>query len=82
MTLDHAQAIKINWKDPEQALTKLHPRIKDTEDEDSDIPVDAGSLFNLFEIASDPFDVSDLFPPYCKLSAYKGGIAVGYDHCQ
>jgi template-activating factor I len=53
-------ATQINWKDPEMALTKLHPRIEDTEDEDSDIPVDGGSLFNLFEIASDPFDLGML----------------------
>ena len=64
------------------ALTKLHPRIEDTEDEDSDIPVDGGSLFNLFEIASDPFDVSDPFPSYCNLRVYKCGNAVGYAHCQ
>ncbi|KAH7883795.1 hypothetical protein F5I97DRAFT_1895666 [Phlebopus sp. FC_14] len=49
-------AIKISWKDPENALTKLHPRVEE-EDEDSDMPAEAGSFFNFFEIAADPFDI-------------------------
>ncbi|KIJ68631.1 hypothetical protein HYDPIDRAFT_125427 [Hydnomerulius pinastri MD-312] len=49
-------ATKINWKDPENALTKLHPRVEEDE-EDSDVPAEAGSFFNFFEIASDPFDI-------------------------
>jgi len=48
--------IKINWKDAENALTKLHPRVEE-EDEGSDVPAEAGSFFNFFEIASDPFDI-------------------------
>ncbi|KAI6153397.1 hypothetical protein BKA82DRAFT_4089456 [Pisolithus tinctorius] len=59
-------AIKINWKDPQNALTKLHPRVED-EDEESDMPAEAGSFFNFFEIASDPFDIgatiaNEVFP--------------------
>jgi template-activating factor I len=50
------QATKINWKDPENSLTKLHPRVEEDEEE-SDMPAEAGSFFNFFEIASDPFDV-------------------------
>lgn len=46
----------IHWKDPENALTKLHPRVAG-EDGD-DIPAEGGSFFNYFEIADDPFDVS------------------------
>ncbi|KAJ6604279.1 hypothetical protein DFH09DRAFT_898847 [Mycena vulgaris] len=46
-----AQATKIDWKDPEQALTKLYP---DTAGEDEDdMAVDTGSFFNFFEKASD-----------------------------
>ncbi|KAG1716325.1 hypothetical protein ID866_809 [Astraeus odoratus] len=48
-------AIKINWKDPENALTKLHPRVED-EEEDS-VPAEAGSFFNFFEISQDPYDL-------------------------
>jgi len=51
-------SMKIQWKDPENALTKLHPRVED-EDGD-DIPADAGSFFNFFEIASDPFDIANV----------------------
>lgn len=47
----------IHWKDPENALTKLHPRVAE-ENGDDDIPAEAGSFFNYFEIADDPFDVS------------------------
>ncbi|KAF9243912.1 hypothetical protein BU15DRAFT_86334 [Melanogaster broomeanus] len=43
-------ATKINWKDPNNALTKLHPR-------NPTCPAEAGSFFNFFEIASDPFDI-------------------------
>jgi len=53
-----AQANKINWKDPENALTKLHPRVEEEDVEGSDVPAEAGSFFNFFEVASDPFDVS------------------------
>lgn len=51
------QGNKIDWKNPENALTKLHPRMEDDR-EDSDVPAEAGSFFNFFEIPSDPFDVS------------------------
>jgi template-activating factor I len=53
------QAIKINWKDADKALTKLYPRetTHDEEDDEEDA-VDAGSFFNFFEQESDPFEVS------------------------
>jgi len=38
-------------------LTKLHPRVAE-DDGDDDMPAEAGSFFNFFEIADDPFDVS------------------------
>ncbi|KAF9229534.1 hypothetical protein BS17DRAFT_743712 [Gyrodon lividus] len=50
-------ATKINWKDPENALTKMHPRVEEEDEEESDMPAEAGSFFNFFEIASDPFDI-------------------------
>lgn len=56
--LDLFQSIKISWKDPENALTKLHPRVVDDEAEADDLPADSGSFFNFFEMESDPFDVS------------------------
>ena len=40
-------------------MTKLHPRVKD--DEDDDLPSEGGSFFNFFEIADDPFDVSYIY---------------------
>lgn len=52
------QATKINWKDADKALTKLHPPVKDVDDEDDDVPSDSGSFFNLFEVEEDAFDVS------------------------
>ncbi|OSD05920.1 hypothetical protein PYCCODRAFT_1464619 [Trametes coccinea BRFM310] len=59
------QATKIDWKDDSKNLTKLHPRVKD--DEDDDMPSEAGSFFNFFEVAEDPFDIgvtiaNDVFP--------------------
>jgi len=50
-------ANKVNWKDPENALTKLHPRVEEEDVEGSDVPAEAGSFFNFFEVASDPFDI-------------------------
>ncbi|KAF7320035.1 SAC domain-containing protein [Mycena kentingensis (nom. inval.)] len=60
-----AQAFKIDWKDPEQALTKLYP-VKKDEDDEEDI-VDSGSFFNFFELAKDAADLgltisNDVFP--------------------
>ncbi|KAG1867828.1 hypothetical protein DFJ58DRAFT_714312 [Suillus subalutaceus] len=43
-------ATPIHWKDPENALTKLHPRVAE----------EAGSFFNFFEIADDPFEVNSV----------------------
>ncbi|KAJ7630571.1 hypothetical protein FB45DRAFT_915903 [Roridomyces roridus] len=53
-----AQAFKIDWKEPEKALTKLYPR-KDGEtmDDDDDEIIDMGSLFNFFELAPDTNDL-------------------------
>lgn len=58
-----AKATKINWKDDSKNLTKLYPRIMD----DDGTPAEAGSIFNFFEVAQDPFDVgvliaNDIFP--------------------
>ncbi|KZP32258.1 hypothetical protein FIBSPDRAFT_916479 [Athelia psychrophila] len=50
-------AIKINWKDPAAALTKLHPRVADEED---DLPSETGSFFNFFEEEADPLDLGML----------------------
>ena len=55
------QSIKINWTDPEKALTKVYPR-KAGEDED-EMPADPGSFFNFFEHNSDPMEVSFLSSP-------------------
>lgn len=49
-------ATPIHWKDPENALTKLHPRVAEV-DGDDDMPAEAGSFFNFFEIAEDPFEI-------------------------
>lgn len=60
------QASKINWSDPEKALTKLYPRVDEPHDEEDemsgqdDIPAEPGSFFNFFESADDPFGVSFL----------------------
>jgi len=56
---------KINWTDPEKALTKLYPR-KAGEDAD-DMPADPGSFFNFFEHSNDPMEVglviaNEVFP--------------------
>ncbi|KAN0100805.1 hypothetical protein V8E55_000789 [Tylopilus felleus] len=50
-------AIKINWKDAASALTKLHPRVEEEDAEEEDVPAEAGSFFNFFELAPDPFDI-------------------------
>jgi template-activating factor I len=53
-------ATKINWKDPETALTKLHPRVRDDEGDADDLPAESGSFFNFFEVEADPFEVGTL----------------------
>jgi len=50
-------AIKINWKDPTKALTKLYPRVLD--EDDDDIPAESGSFFNFFEEKTDPFNIGE-----------------------
>ncbi|KIY67442.1 hypothetical protein CYLTODRAFT_422549 [Cylindrobasidium torrendii FP15055 ss-10] len=60
-----AGSIKIDWKDPAKALTKLYPR-ESAEGDDED-PAEPGSFFNFFEHESDPFDLglciaNDVFP--------------------
>jgi len=57
-------ATKINWKEPEKALTKLHAR---QVGEDEDEIADPGSFFNFFEHEADPSDVgviiaNEVFP--------------------
>jgi len=58
-------SIKINWKDPAKALTKVYPR-EAGEDEEG-LPADPGSFFNFFEHANDPSEVglviaNEVFP--------------------
>jgi len=48
-------ATKIGWKNPEKALTKLHPR--EMGEEEDDMPADGGSFFNFFELESDPMEI-------------------------
>lgn len=55
-----ASTTKISWKDPETALTKLHPRVIDDEAEPDDLPAESGSFFNFFELESDPLDIGTL----------------------
>jgi len=62
-----ASTTKISWKDPENALTKLHPRVIDDEAEPDELPAESGSFFNFFEVESDPFDIgmliaNEIFP--------------------
>lgn len=51
------QSMKIDWKDPATALTKLYPRVLDEEDEDE---IDGGSFFNFFEHEKDVTDVRQI----------------------
>jgi len=60
-----AVAFKIDWKDPEKALTKLYPG--EPGEEEDDMTVDAGSFFNFFEKAEDSAELgitiaNDVFP--------------------
>ena len=45
--ISHIQVSSINWKDPENALTKQYPRVFDPED--PNVIEDLGSFFNIFE---------------------------------
>lgn len=47
--------MKIDWKEPSKALTKLYPR--EAGEDGDDIPAEAGSFFNFFELEADPFEV-------------------------
>jgi len=56
--------MKIDWKDPEKALTKVYPR--ETGDDEDEIS-DPGSFFNFFEHRADPSEVgvviaNEIFP--------------------
>jgi template-activating factor I len=58
------QTMKIDWKEPAKALTKLYPR-ETSEDEDE--IADPGSFFNFFEHQSDPSEIgiviaNEIFP--------------------
>jgi template-activating factor I len=50
--------MQIQWKEPSKALTKLHPRERDQEEEDI---IDFGSFFTFFEVENDPAEVSIFF---------------------
>jgi template-activating factor I len=61
-----AQTFKIEWKDAEHTLTKLHPS-QTGEDDDEDSIMDMGSFFNFFEKAEDQLDIgitiaNEVFP--------------------
>ncbi|KAK7064539.1 SAC domain-containing protein [Favolaschia claudopus] len=61
------KAFKIDWKDADNALTKLYPGETGAEDDDDDIIVDAGSFFNFFEKAGDQSELgvtiaNEVFP--------------------
>lgn len=51
--------MKIDWKEPAKALTKLYPR-ETSEDEDE--IADPGSFFNFFEHQADPSEVCFVVP--------------------
>ncbi|KJA26116.1 hypothetical protein HYPSUDRAFT_181681 [Hypholoma sublateritium FD-334 SS-4] len=56
--------VKIDWKEPEKALTKMYPR---ETGEDEDEIADPGSFFNFFEHEADPSEVgiviaNEIFP--------------------
>ncbi|KAE9410697.1 hypothetical protein BT96DRAFT_870417 [Gymnopus androsaceus JB14] len=58
-------SMKIDWKDPAKALTKLYPR-EPAEDADEG-PAESGSFFNYFEIEEDPYGLglnisNEVFP--------------------
>ncbi|KAJ3750012.1 hypothetical protein DFH05DRAFT_1465526 [Lentinula detonsa] len=58
-------SMKIDWKDPDNALTKLYPREKGEDDDDD--PAESGSFFNYFEHEDDPFEIglsisNEIFP--------------------
>ncbi|TRM66023.1 hypothetical protein BD626DRAFT_486544 [Schizophyllum amplum] len=51
------QAMKIDWKDPENAFTKKYPRQVSEEVDDDELSGDPGSFFNFFEVEADPMDL-------------------------
>ncbi|KAM6497982.1 hypothetical protein JOM56_005930 [Amanita muscaria] len=60
-----SSAMKISWKEPEKALTKLYPAVP--ADEEEDVPTEPGSFFNFFERDSDDTQVgvaiaNEIFP--------------------
>ncbi|KAF9481725.1 hypothetical protein BDN70DRAFT_876050 [Pholiota conissans] len=57
-------SMKIDWKDPEKALTKVYPR---EHGQDEDEIAEPGSFFNIFEHEADPSEVgitiaNEIFP--------------------
>lgn len=54
------QKVKISWKSDKVNLTKIHPRLLDEDPETFEL-VEPGSIFNLFETESDPFEVCVFF---------------------
>ncbi|KAF8649869.1 hypothetical protein AX16_005631 [Volvariella volvacea WC 439] len=58
------KTMKIDWKEPQKALTKLYPLETST---DEDLAADAGSFFNFFEHRAEPNDLgiaiaNEIFP--------------------
>lgn len=49
------KACKINWKEPDKALTKVYPSASDEEE-----LTEPGSFFNIFEHEGDPHEVNFL----------------------
>jgi template-activating factor I len=60
--------MNIQWKHDSQNLTKLYPRVTDpaAADGEDDLAGDAGSFFNFFEHATDPYEVRVFFDFFKK----------------
>lgn len=57
--------MKIDWKEGDNALTKLYPR--EVDEDDPEGVAEPGSFFNFFEYSNDPMDIgvtiaTDMFP--------------------
>jgi len=69
-----SSATKINWKDSDKALTKLYPR----ENDEDEMPMETGSIFNFFELESDPSELgmniaNEVFPESIEYFLGTGG---------
>ncbi|OBZ79082.1 NAP1-related protein 2 [Grifola frondosa] len=70
------QSMKIDWKDDSKKLTKLHPYVKD--EDEQDLPSEGGSFFNFFEVAEDAYDLgvliaNEIFPDAIDFFLGKAG---------